>query len=224
MNNLNIKELGKIGEFLIYNHSKATSSHNYTVDIEKFISEDLMVKIGYAEFSNKNSGKLAFVSDGKTPVEIIKNDKLYRRTYPKETIAMSSVLLKKEQEVLKNLTLARQASKIILNRLSKSDDLLSTEEINEQIETMAISLILPKFLLEKTLARFTGGKRISIYGGNTMKQEDRKLLMIMAEYLGVSYFMLVSRLKSLCYFERKEFAEYFKISLRSNDKIAISAR
>ncbi len=66
-----------------------------------------------------------------------------------------------------------------------------------QADTMGASLLMPKFIVENAIAKFTNSKSIKIYGDNTFAKRDKELIRRMATYLGVSYTALVIRLRVL---------------------------
>ena len=83
-----------------------------------------------------------------------------------------------------------------------------------QADTMGASLLMPKFIVENALAKFTNSKPIKIYGDTTFAKRDKEIIRKKAAYLGVSYIALVIRLRGLGMLEYHDISEYISNELQ----------
>lgn len=234
MNNyLSRAELDEISEGLIKVYAERNPKRVIQyIDIEHFITDFLMLKIEYASFAEQDSGRIGFSADGKTPLLIHQDGKIIPFVFPKDTIVLDKFLLAEKEKGRRRFTLSHEASHHILSRmrLTQSTARFHTEFDNErsyskeelaqmfasvewQADTMAASLLMPRFIVENALSRFTNSEPIKIYGNNTFTVRDKETLRRMASYLGVSYTALVIRLQHLDMLEYHDISEFISQEL-----------
>lgn len=153
--------------------------------------------------------------------------------FPKDTIVLDKFLLAEKEQGRRRFTMAHEASHHILERMHADTNAarFHTEFDNERVytpdelaqmfasrewqaDTMGASLLMPKFIVENALAKFTNSKPIKIYGDNTFAKRDKELIRRMATYLGVSYTALVIRLRGLDMLEYHDISEYISNELQ----------
>ena len=83
-----------------------------------------------------------------------------------------------------------------------------------QADTMGASLLMPKFIVENALAKFTNSMPIKIYGDTTFAKRDKETIRRMAAYLSVSYTALVIRLRGLGMLEYHDISEFISNELQ----------
>lgn len=234
MNNyLSRAELDEISEGLIKVYAERNPKRVIQyIDIEHFITDFLMLKIEYASFAEDDSGRIGFSADGKTPLLIHRDGKIIPFVFPKDTIVLDKFLLAEKEKGRRRFTLSHEAAHHILSRmrLTQSTARFHTEFDNErsyskeelaqmfasaewQADTMAASLLMPRFIVENALSRFTNLQPIKIYGNNTFAAGDKATLRRMASYLGVSYTALVIRLNHLNMPEYHDISEFISQEL-----------
>ena len=204
-----------------------------SIDIEHFITDFLKLRIEYTAFAENDSGKIGFLADGQTPLLIYQDGRIIPFIFPKDTIVLDKFLLAEKEQGRRRFTMAHEASHHILERMHADTNAarFHTEFDNERVytpdelaqmfasrewqaDTMGASLLMPKFIVENALAKFTNSKPIRIYGDNTFAKRDKELIRRMAAYLGVSYTALVIRLRSLDMLEYHDISEYISNELQ----------
>ena len=234
MNNyLSRAELDEISEGLIKVYAEMNPKKIIqNIDIEHFITQFLMLNIEYASFAESDSGRIGFTADGETPLLVYYDGKIRPVVFPKNTIVLDKFLLSEKEYGRRRFTMSHEASHFILGKMKLKQDTarFHTEFDNEreytkdelvqmfhfaewQADTMGASLLMPKFIVEKSLGKFTDFKSIKIYGDNTFTAKDKSIIRYMAKYLGVSYKALMIRLTHLDMFEKHDISEYISQEL-----------
>ena len=237
-NYLSRADLEEISEGLIRVYaSQHKNKVVQSIDIEHFITEFLKLKIEYTSFAENDSGKIGFLADGQTPLLIYQDGRIIPFIFPKDTIVLDKFLLAEKEQGRRRgrrrFTMAHEASPHLLERMHNDTNAarFHTEFDNERVytpnelaqmfasvewqaDTMGASLLMPKFIVENALAKFTNSKPIRIYGDNTFAKRDKELIRRMAAYLGVSYTALVIRLRSLDMLEYHDISEYISNELQ----------
>lgn len=234
MNNyLSRAEIDEISEGLIRVFARQNPKRVIpSVDIESFITEFLKQKIEYAAFIEEDRGKIGFTADGETPLFVSCEGRIRPVVFPKDTIVLDRFLLAERETGRGRFTMAHEAAHLILNRMRRApgaarfhseydqERVYGREELQQmfhfaewQADAMAASLLMPAFLVEKEISRFTDTGSIRIYGDTTFAAGDKAALRKMADRLGVSYTALVIRLKHLGKLERHDICEYISREL-----------
>ena len=233
-NYLSRAELEEISEGLIRVYAAQHKNKVVqSIDIEHFITDFLKLKIEYTSFAESDSSKIGFLADGQTPLLIYQDGRIIPFIFPKDTIVLDKFLLAEKEQGRRRFTMAHEASHHILERMHNNSNAarFHTEFDNERVytpdelaqmfasrewqaDTMGASLLMPKFIVENALAKFTNSKPIKIYGDNTFAKRDKELIRRMAAYLGVSYTALVIRLRSLDMLEYHDISEYISNELQ----------
>lgn len=204
-----------------------------SMDIEHFITEFLMLKIEYASFAEDDCGKVGFTADGEIPLLIYSGGEIIPFVFPKKTIVLDKFLLAEKEYGRRRFTMAHEAAHHILRKMQLTQDTArfhseydkeraySKEEVLQmfhsaewQADTMAASLLMPRFLVENAMNRFADSKPIKIYGDTTFTAGDKAVMRNMANYLGVSYTALVIRLTHLNMLEKHDICDYISQELK----------
>ncbi len=191
-----------------------------------------MLKIEYAAFAEEDAGKIGFLANGETPLLIYQEGKIIPFVFPKDTIVLDKILLAEREQGRRRFTMAHEASHYILERMRQapgaahfhteydSERVYSTKELSQmfasvewQADTMGASLLMPKFIMEHALNKFTKSMPIKVYGDTTITGRDKSIIRNMANYLGVSYTALFIRLKNLNMLEYHDISEYISNEL-----------
>ena len=233
-NFLSKAELEEISEGLIQVYTqKHRGKSIHSVDIEDFITEFLKLKIEYASFAESDSGKIGFFADGETPLLINQNERIIPFVFPKDTIVLDKFLLSEKEQGRRRFTMAHEAAHYILERMHSQNNAarFHAEFDNERVytpnelaqlftavewqaDTMGAALLMPKFIVENALIKFTNSKPIKVYGDNTVAKKEKDIIRKMAKYLGVSYTALFIRLRSLDMLEYHDISEYISNELQ----------
>lgn len=233
-NYLSRAELEEISEGLIRVYAAQHKNKVIqSIDIEHFITDFLKLRIEYTAFAENDSGKIGFLADGQTPLLIYQDGRIIPFIFPKDTIVLDKFLLAEREQGRRRFTMAHEASHHILERMHNDTNAarFHTEFDNERVytqnelaqmfasvewqaDTMGASLLMPKFIVENALAKFTNSKPIKIYGDTTFAKRDKETIRKMAAYLGVSYTALVIRLRGLDMLEFHDISEYISNELQ----------
>lgn len=220
-------EINEIAEGLISDYFKDISPQPTSVDIEDFVEKYLSAPIVYADIVEEDRDRLAFVSDGKHKLKIAVNGVRKDAAIPKNTIVIDNYLNCPEQAGQKRFTIAHEGSHLIIDKVLDqpagahyrsefdSERTYNIEEIRERMSTcewqsnaMAAALLMPRFLVENALSRFTKRKVIPIYGETVLSLKSKSVIEGMAEILGVSYSALLIRLREFKMLEHHDISEY----------------
>ena len=233
-NYLSRAELEEISEGLIRVYAAQHKNKVIqSIDIEHFITDFLKLRIEYTAFAENDSGRIGFLADGQTPLLIYQDGRIIPFIFPKDTIVLDKFLLAEREQGRRRFTMAHEASHHILERMHADTNAarFHTEFDNERVytqnelaqmfasvewqaDTMGASLLMPKFIVENALAKFTNSKPIKIYGDTTFAKRDKEIIRKMAAYLGVSYTALVIRLRGLDMLEYHDISEYISNELQ----------
>ena len=233
-NYLSRAELEEISEGLIRVYAAQHKNKVIqSIDIEHFITDFLKLRIEYTAFAENDSGRIGFLADGQTPLLIYQDGRIIPFIFPKDTIVLDKFLLAEREQGRRRFTMAHEASHHILERMHNDTNAarFHTEFDNERVytqnelaqmfasvewqaDTMGASLLMPKFIVENALAKFTNSKPIKIYGDTTFAKRDKAIIRKMANYLGVSYTALVIRLRGLDMLEYHDISEYISNELQ----------
>lgn len=233
-NYLSRAELEEISNGLIEVYAKQNPKKTIQyIDIEHFITGFLMLKIEYTPFAEDDGGKVGFMADGETPLLIYSDGEIIPFVFPKNTIVLDKFLLTEKEYGRRRFTMAHEASHHILGKVQSiqetacfrseydNEKVYSKEEVLQmfssaewQADTMAASLLMPRFLVENAMNRFMNSVPIKIYGDTTFTAGGKAAIRNMANYLGVSYTALVIRLTHLNMLEKHDICEYISQELK----------
>ena len=140
-------------------------------------------------------------------------------------------LLRAEEQNRRRFTLAHEAGHVLANRMGAgqtahfhrpydTDRVYAIEELKErlsmaewQANTLAASLLMPRFLVRQELERHTEGKCLPVYGERVFRPQEKAILSEMAQAMGVSYTALVIRLDNLGVLSHHPLSEYLSKEL-----------
>lgn len=202
------------------------------IDIDSFVRDYLKCTVLYEVIAEDDKDKIGFTGDGKHPLRIIKNGRPKETIYPRNTIVLDKYLLNPGEQYHRRFVLGHEAGHIIANRINPDNpacfhrfidkarteytigDLKDRYNINEwQANTIAASLLMPRFVMRNTLKQFNGGRRLPIYGDNIFHPREKAILNKMAAALQVSHTALVIRLRDLDMLSKHDVSEYIQKEL-----------
>lgn len=202
------------------------------IDIDGFITRFLRVPLEYADFAEGDKDKIGFVSDGVYPLKLCEGGVITERVYPRNTIVIDRLLLKPEENGRRRFTIAHEAAHILLDKISPTSPgaafhrifdgeqeydaqaLARRMSLNEyQANVMAAALLMPRFLVAKTVDDYLGGSPIPVYGTHLLRAKDKLLIHRMAEAMGVSFKALLIRLRGFGLLEYHDITEYIETEL-----------
>lgn len=184
------------------------------VDVDAIAVKVLKQNILYESFAEANPDKIAFTSDGKTPLCVWKGGKVERTLFPANTIVLERFLMAPERETRRRFILAHELSHIILSRTDpqhhaacfhteqRSIGDYSVAQLHEcfafsevQANMMAGSILLPSDALKQIIKKAFGTDRITSYGKRLFFPKDVEKLHKIAESKGVSFTTLCIQLE-----------------------------
>ena len=233
------QELEALGEGL----SKAyiTKTHRWNsrcFDIEGFVKEYLRLAVIYEFFAEDDGNRIGFLANGKDPLKVRRSGKKLSIVFPKDTIVIEKKLLQESESSRRRFTIAHEAAHKILElhvpmqaapvfhtdysygNGQKWDDLKKTLSLNEAFANrLGAVVLMPGFLIAKTLKKYNDGRTIRCYDGGIFSQEDKLNIQRMANTLGVSYSAFITRLKELNLIECRPIEEYIESTLLAGDAV-----
>lgn len=226
-------EIEELGEKLIRDYIGGREPP-HCVDIEGFLTEYLQLPLRYESMAETDPDKIGFVSDGAYPLKIRGRDGIEEKVFPKGTVVIDRFLLRPGESGRRRFTIAHEGAHILLDRMSPipvqprfsrvfaceqqydAKELFARFNLNEiQSDEMAAVLLMPRFLIARSLDEFADGKPIPLYGSNVFDPSDKLVLQRMADAMGVSYTALVIRLRGLGLLERHDLSEYVEKQFRA---------
>ena len=223
-------------------------SKHYTnvmcVDIEAFVREYLGVPIVYETFAEPDPGRVGFLSDGKRPLLVRKDNKVEPVVYPARTAVIEKYLLNPKESARKRFTISHEGAHDVLGRhiplqtssaaafhsefdpeMSYTQDMLKELlSINECFTNRAAAcLLMPRFLVERVLKRQNDTRKVILYENGILSQDQKILIQKMADTLGVSYTAFFYRLSELNLFDKRPVEEYLHTGLHyGGEALAVS--
>lgn len=196
------------------------------VDIDSFVKKALHCPVFYESFAEKDVDKIGFCGDGQTPLRVYRNSKPVTIVFPKEAIVLESYLLREDEQGRRRFTLAHEAGHVLAFRMCSnqaasfhcpydSTRVYNIGELQErlsiaewQANTLAASLLMPRFLIKRVLEKYTGGECLPVYGEQVFRPREKEILSEIARTMEVSYTALVIRLRTLGLLSRRPLSEY----------------
>lgn len=228
MNNyLSFKELDEIGECIILSYLGVKATDTKSIDIEK-LAKCLGLKIVNVTFAETDMSKAGFLADGISPLHIKCNGKIIKKIYPKKTLVIDSYFQNEKESNRKRFLIAHEIAHYIINRISNKqisayntefdfekeysiEELKNMLKLNEsQADHLAASILMPKYLVVKTMDELFNGKKLILYGNQIVDIKSKPLIKQLANSMGVSYKACFIRLKDLNLFEKRDMSEYLE--------------
>ena len=214
-------------------------SRHYTnvlcVDIEGFVEEYLGIPIAYETFAEADPGRIGFLADGKRPLSVRRGSMTQQVVFPERTAVIERFLLSPIESARKRFTIAHEGAHDVIRRhipvqanptaafhseydpeMAYSRDMLREMlSLNESITNRAAAcLLMPGFLVERALKRYNDSRKVVMYDGGVLAQDQKFLIQKMANAMGVSYSAFSIRLYELNLFDIRPVEEYLHTGLR----------
>ena len=206
--------ISEIAEGIILDYLGDKAADVKCIDIEGLLTDYFKLKIVYENFAEDDPNKDGFIADGTSPVRVWRKGKRTDIVFPKGTVVFDSYLLRNDMSSHRRFSMAHEAAHYVFGKENTAllgtfhrsfdnqydysfDQLKDMFSIHEtQASNMGSALLLPRFLVERTLKQFyPRRKTISVYGQTTMFADDRQRFIDMADQLGVSRKTLLIQLK-----------------------------
>lgn len=202
------------------------------VEIEGFVTDYLGLPLVYEDIREPDMGRVGFLSDGEKPLWVQRGGKRMQILFPENVIVIDKSLQRPNEIGKKRFTIAHEAGHYILNRhvpaqthaaFHSEFDVEMTYTTDMFREMMSLNetfanrsagyLLMPQFLVERTLRKYNQGKRILCYDGNILPQESKMIIQSMADSLGVNYTPCLVRLRELKMLDYHPIEEYLGSTL-----------
>lgn len=197
------------------------------VEIEGFVTDYLGLPIVYEKMREPDMGRIGYLSDGERPIWVYRGGKTIQVLFPANVIVIDDSMQQTKEIGRKRFTIAHEAGHFILERhvpaqthaafhsefdveMNYSTDMMrEMMSMNEAFANRAAGyLLMPRFLVERTLKKYNDSKKLITYDGYVMPQETKLLIQSMADSLGVNYTPCFMRLKELDLFDAHPIEEY----------------
>lgn len=155
--------------------------------------------------------------------------------FPQRTAVIESYLLNPKESARKRFTIAHEGAHDVINRhipiqaspaaafhseydpqMSYSKEMLKELlSVNESFTNRAAAcFLMPGFLVERALRRYNDSKKVIVYEGGVLAQDQKFLIQKMANAMGVSYSAFRIRLMELDQYEIRPVEEYLHTGLK----------
>ena len=198
------------------------------VDIEGIAAEYFGKDIVYERFAEKDPGRDAFTANGSRPLRVMRDGRPADIVFPEGTIVLDMRFADQSEAVSRRFILAHEVGHEIYAKVSPgvpqgyyhtvfdTGRIYSPSELAEQMSVteaqasrIGCALLMPRFLVEKTVKEVTGRTAVTVYGDYQMLPGGSADLKRVADDLGVSSLMLMIRLRRLGLLEYRPIEEYF---------------
>ena len=225
------RELEELGEGLISRFAEwsGMTQAPKCVDIVG-IAEYLGLKVVFEHIAEEEPDKIGFLSDGRTPLMVRRTEGIVSFLFPLGTIVLDAVLRTDAESGRRRFTIAHEIAHYVICRhnpvpqfhwIYDAEREYSAEEMKRhmsvtemQADRLAAVILMPGETVKRALLEFHGGIPVSVYGENVIHRDDKNTIHRMASYLGVSYTVLLIRLKELFFLDYRPLSEYVDTTLR----------
>ena len=200
------------------------------VDIEGLACEYFKQTLSYETIAEDDATKDAFTANGIKPLKVRRNGKIKEIIFPNNTIVLDRYYQNPNNIISRRYILGHELGHRIYEKISPGHDIgnyhsifdseriYTIDELREQMSIpesqasrVGCALLMPRFLVEKTIQRVAKRKRLNVYGGHQLLPEDSVKFKRMTDDLGVSLNMLMIRLRRLKLLNYHSLEEYLTI-------------
>ena len=209
---LSNNEIAEIADSLVKKLGKPSTMDS--VDIDRLAIEVFGMSIVYETIAEDDRDKIACTANGIDTIKVVRNRQIVPVVFPKDTIILDKVLQQLKEKYRRRYVLGHEIGHIILgrvdprhrelcfNRLYDTKREYSIDDLRErmnqaeiQANTVSCALLMPRFLLNKKLREYNGGRKLVVYGDYVVAAETRTIIEQMAFSMEVSYNMLFNELR-----------------------------
>lgn len=199
-------ELEELGETIVRAYINKTRRYNaLCVDIEGLVTDYLGLTVVYETIVEDDLNKIAFLSNGKRPLRVVRDGKRVEVIFPKNTVVLDKVLLNEKESSRRRFTLGHEGAHSIIAKQNPMQDVgcfhntfdperqYTLEERREllsfseaQADRLSSVFLMPRFILEKVMKKYKCENGIPVYGWNVFAPEDKITLRKMADCMGAT--------------------------------------
>lgn len=204
-------------------------SNTRVIDIENFATKYLGTKIVFEVFAEDCPGRGGFISDGKKPLQVLRNGMIQKIVFPENVIVIESSLNKFSELARMRFTIAHEVAHLIMKKhvpgnysAAYHTEFIAGENYDPEtlitmfsftenlVDKAAASLLMPDFIIKGALKKYNNGEKIPVYVGSDTVVTDpcKVIIQRMADSMGVSYKACYRRLWELSLFEEHPLIEY----------------
>lgn len=226
-------KLEDLGETIVRAYINKTRPYNaLCIDIEGLVTDYLGLTVVYETIAEDDLNKIAFLSNGKRPLCVVRDGKRVQVVFPKNTAVLDKVLLNENESSRRRFTLGHEGAHSIIAKQNPMQDVgcfhntfdperqYTLEERREllsfseaQADRLSSVFLMPWFIVEKVMKKYKCENGLPVYGWNVFAPEDKIKLRKMADCMGVSHQALVIRLKTLKLLIPHDLTEYLEKGL-----------
>lgn len=227
-------ELEELGETIVRTYMNKTRRFNaHCVDIDGLVTDYLGLTVIYETIAEDDPNKIAFLSNGKRPLKVIRNGTTVPIVFPKNTVVLDKVLLNENESSRRRFTLSHEGAHSVIAKQNPMQDvgcfhnefdpqrIYTFEEQKEllsfseaQADRLGSIFLMPRFILKMVMKKYNCEDGLKVYGWNVFAPEDKIKLRKIADCMGVSYQALVIRLKTLGWLIPCDLTEYLEKDLQ----------
>lgn len=209
---LSNNEIAEITDSLVKKLGKPSTMDS--VDIDRLAIEVFGMSIVYETIAEDDRDKIACTANGIDTIKVVRNRQVVPVVFPKDTIILDKVLQQPKEKYRRRYVLGHELGHVILgrvdprhrelcfNRLYDTEREYTIDDLRErmnqaeiQANTVSCALLMPRFLLNKKLREYNGGRKLVVYGDYVVAAETRAIIEQMAFSMEVSYNMLFNELR-----------------------------
>lgn len=116
-------ELEELGETIVREYLRKTKRYNaLCVDIEGLVTDYLGLTVVYENIAEDDPNKIAFLSNGKRPLWVSRNEERIQVVFPKGTVVMDKVLLHENESSRRRFTLGHEGAHSVIAKQNPMQD------------------------------------------------------------------------------------------------------
>lgn len=116
-------ELEELGETIVRAYINKTRRYNaLCVDIEGLVTDYLGLTVVYETIVEDDLNKIAFLSNGKRPLRVVRDGKRVEVIFPKNTVVLDKVLLNEKESSRRRFTLGHEGAHSIIAKQNPMQD------------------------------------------------------------------------------------------------------
>ena len=198
------------------------------IDIDA-VARYLGLDVVYEIITETDLDKIGFLSDGRSPLSVLRNGEQIQIIFPKDTIVLERFLLAPAEWTRRRFVLAHEIGHVLLNRADplhcgacfdrEYDEArsYSLKELHErmnlgecQANAMGTFLLMPVGTLTEAVQRHFRQPQIPVYGDCVFLPTVKPALQALANEIGVSHTALLIQLRKCGLLNARPMQEYFE--------------
>lgn len=147
-------ELEELGETIVRAYINKTRRYNaLCVDIEGLVTDYLGLTVVYETIVEDDLNKIAFLSNGKRPLRVVRDGKRVEVIFPKNTVVLDKVLLNEKESSRRRFTLGHEGAHSIIAKQNPMQDVGCISRLDYGKKYCTESITVDEQALQRAIVR-----------------------------------------------------------------------